>query len=158
MRRPPGWQAQQRASGNADASALSPRCQKANSAPGFPDALKLITSAAGSSPARLFARALPEQNFPCLFGFLRFVPQRSLAPLAPKGKASPDRRAGANPLEPVLEMGEVFKPLALVPVGYDPAPGGHVSDRITARKVVAVLEAPVHDAIEPVHLIGVTPD
>src|SRR5690606_16968225 len=80
------------------------------------------------------------------------------APFAPKGKASLDRRPGANPLEPVFEARKVFKPLALVLVGYDPAPAGYISDRIAPGEVVAVLEAPLHDAIEPVHFVRVAPD
>ena len=69
-----------------------------------------------------------------------------------------DGRPGHDGLEPALEVGKVIEILALVLVGPHPAYASHVGDRIVASQELPVRQALVHDAIEPVALIGVAVD
>src|SRR5690554_5880889 len=102
--------------------------------------------------------ALSEEDLASLLGLLGFVTDGAPAPFATEGKSPPNSRAGANPLKPVLQEWEIFKPLALVLIGYDPAPAGHISNRVASSKIVPVLQALVHHAIEPVRLVGIPLD
>src|SRR5262245_30986826 len=61
-------------------------------------------------------------------------------------------------LVPRLKVGEVGEVLPLVLVGPHPRIARHVGDRIVAGKIGPVLEARVHDAVEPVNLVGVAID
>ena len=74
------------------------------------------------------------------------------------GESPLDRRTRAHGLEPAHEMRELRQLLAL-PLGQShPADAGDVGDRITAGQKFALGKPRIHDAIEPVDLVGVTRD
>src|SRR5215204_4536228 len=62
--------------------------------------------------------------------------------------------ARAHRSEPALEMGKARERLSLTFEQPDPADAGHVGDRIGASKETAALQARVHHAINPVHLVA----
>tara|TARA_R110002074_G_scaffold113851_1_gene243574 strand:- start:1928 stop:2335 length:408 start_codon:yes stop_codon:yes gene_type:complete len=101
---------------------------------------------------------LSKEDLAGRFGVFGIVPECSLAPFAAKVETLLDGITGANPFKPVREGGKVFDLLTLVFVLNNPAPAGHVRNQIASAEIIHTLEAHIHGATGPVHIIGTTFD
>src|SRR5579862_5882880 len=68
------------------------------------------------------------------------------------------RRPVLHGLEPALHMGEIVEILPLPLPQHAPRIGRHIGNRIVAREVLAIGEAPVHHGIKPTGFLHITID
>src|SRR5262249_52780690 len=68
--------------------------------------------------------------------------------------AAIDRWPRVHPIEPALEIRKLLEVLSLPTPVAGPADARHIGDRIATGEKIAILQAAIHHAIEPVDLVG----